>query len=268
MTDVAEAASRVSGGDLSTRLRETEDPDLAPLVGAFNNMVDTLDARIEQDARFAADVAHELRTPVTTLTTSLSLLQKATDLSPRSEQAVALMSVELRRFTRALEDLLALGRLDHATREGANATVGAADLVREALGSSGRDPALLAVGGVAAEAVRVTADAPQLRRALANLFDNADIHGGGLVRCRVVTHGEVVDVQVEDHGPGIPSEDRERVFERFARAGSRKDGTGSGLGLSIVAQTVRNHGGSVWCSAADGGGALVTLRLPRAGEEQ
>lgn len=267
MTDVASAAASISGGDLSTRLRDTDDPELVPLVAAFNNMVDALDERIEQDARFAADVAHELRTPVTTLTTSLSLLQRAPDLSARSEQVVALMSAELRRFTRALEDLLTLGRLDSDTPERHVSTVDAAELVRHALSSSGRDPALLAEPDDDSGTARLTADLPQIRRALTNLFDNADIHGGGLARCRVVARDGVVDLLVEDHGPGIEVQDRQRVFERFARAGSRKEGTGSGLGLSIVARTVHNHGGSVWCSEAPGGGAVFTLRLPRTATE-
>ena len=65
-----------------------------------------------------------------------------------------------------------------------------------------------------------------------------------------------------DDGPGVDDEDRERVFERFARAGARKAGTGSGLGLSIVERIVRNHGGSVWCASRPDGGACFVLRLP------
>lgn len=269
LTEVTGAAARISGGDLSTRLGDTEDPDLMALVGAFNNMVDALDDRIRQDARFAADVAHELRTPLTTLTNSVSLLQRASDLSPRSERAVRLMTVELERFTRALEDLLALGRLDSDVRDQHVTVIGAADLVRRSLAVSGRAPDLLVDGldqdGHPADA-KVAVDAPQMVRALTNLFDNADIHGGGLVRVRVQVRGGYVDILVEDDGPGIPPPDRERVFERFARAGARKEGTGSGLGLSIVAQTVRNHGGGVWSGEAPTGGAVVVLRLPVAEE--
>ena len=114
---VTSAAVRVSAGDVTTRLEVTDDPDLAALVGAFNNMIDAVHDRIERDARFAADVSHELRTPVTTLTTSLSLLQNAPDLSPHSARAVQLMTDELTRFQRALEDLLALGRLDAGAHE-------------------------------------------------------------------------------------------------------------------------------------------------------
>jgi two-component system sensor histidine kinase MtrB len=265
MSDVARAAARISGGDMSTRLRDTDDPELVPLVAAFNNMVDALDERIEKDTRFASDVAHELRTPVTTLTTSLSVLQRA-ELSPRSVHAVALMAAELRRFTRALEDLLTLGRLDSEVRDRPATTVRAVDLVRQALASSGRDPLLLVDPDDASHDALVTVDLPLLWGALTNLFDNADIHGSGLTGCRVLARGDVVDICVEDRGPGIAVQDRQRVFERFARSGSRKEGTGSGLGLSIVAQTVRNHDGSVWCGEAPGGGAAVTIRLPRASE--
>lgn len=271
LTEVTGAAARISGGDLTTRLGDTEDPDLMALVGAFNNMVDALDDRIQQDARFAADVAHELRTPVTTLTNSLSLLQHASDLSPRSQRAVHLMTVELQRFTRALEDLLALGRLDSDVRDQHVTEVGVRELVRRALTASGRDPGLL-IGVTGHEGrpvdAMVAVDPPQIVRALTNLFDNADIHGAGLVQVRVRRRGEYVDIHVEDAGPGIPPPDRERVFERFARTGARKEGTGSGLGLSIVAQTIRNHGGSVWSGEAPTGGAGFVIRLPVVTEER
>jgi signal transduction histidine kinase len=101
-------------------------------------------------------------------------------------------------------------------------------------------------------------------RALINLFDNADLHGGGLTGVYVTTSGTFVDIHVEDRGSGVASSDRERIFERFARAGGRKAGTGSGLGLSIVEQTAHNHGGSVWCTTRRGGGAAFIFRLPKA----
>jgi signal transduction histidine kinase len=97
---------------------------------------------------------------------------------------------------------------------------------------------------------------------LTNLFRNADLHGGGLTGVRIVERGDFADVHVEDRGPGVPADDRARVFERFARAGGQKEGTGSGLGLSIVQQTVHNHRGAVWCTDRAGGGAVFVLRLP------
>jgi signal transduction histidine kinase len=260
--EVTAAAVKVSSGDMDARLTNTEDPDLAALVGAFNNMVDTLHDRLEQDARFAADVSHELRTPVTTLTTSLSLLENSTDLSPRAVHAVELMAVELERFRRALEDLLTLGRLDAEAHEAHVSVLGSGELVRQALVASGRPPDLLMEPDGSSSESLVRVDRPQLLRALSNLFENADLHGGGLTSVRILPRGDFVDIHVEDHGSGVAAPDRERIFERFARAGGRKAGTGSGLGLSIVNQTVRNHQGSVWCTTRDGGGATFVLRLP------
>jgi len=262
LANVTEAAASVSAGDLSTRLADTTDPDLSALVGAFNNMVDALHDRIQQDARFAADVSHELRTPVTTLTTSLSFLQQAPDLSPRAAQAVQLMGGELERFRRALEDLLALGRLDAGADDPQFSEVGVRELVRQALLAGQRHGSMLLVDGQGGPDPVVEVDRPQMLRVLTNLFENADLHGGGLTGVRVLERGAFVDVHVEDRGPGVPADDKTRVFERFARAGGQKEGTGSGLGLSIVEQTVRNHHGDVWCTDRPGGGAVFVLRLP------
>jgi signal transduction histidine kinase len=266
--DVTTAAVKIAGGDMSARLRNTDDPDLAALVGAFNNMVDELDERIQRDAKFAADVSHELKTPLTTLTTSLSLLQGSTVLPARPARAVELMAEELERFRRALEDLLALGRLDADVQDTPLTEVGIRDLVQQALLASGRTPSLLDPAPAASRDPVALVDHQQLLRALVNLFENADIHGGGLTRVRVLSRGDVADIQVEDRGPGVPVQERERIFERFARASSRKHGTGSGLGLSIVDQTLRNHHGSVWCTESPAGGAVFVIRLPTIGGQE
>ncbi|GAA1766746.1 HAMP domain-containing sensor histidine kinase [Nocardioides hankookensis] len=266
LQDVTSAAVRVSAGDMSTRLDTTEDPDLAALVGSFNHMVDALHRRIQRDARFAADVSHELRTPVTTLTTSLSLLEHSPDLSPRTERAVQLMADELDRFRRALEDLLALGKLDAGRDETHRAHVAVTELVAQALKTAGHAPDLATRQPAGDDGVWVHVDRLQMLRAMTNLFRNADLHGGGLtgvtVHVGAGVGGDVVDVRVEDQGPGVPVADRIRIFERFARAGGHKDGTGSGLGLSIVEQTVRAHGGDVWCADGLAGGAVFVVRLP------
>lgn len=260
--EVAGAAVQVSAGDLEAHLRDTSDPDLAVLVGAFNHMVDALHERIERDARFAADVSHELRTPLTTLTTSLGVLQDVPDLTPGASSAVELMATELTRFRTALEDLLALGRLDAGASEGEVASMGAHELVRQALSASGRPTDLLRVGS-ATDEPHVDVDRRQVLRALVNLFQNADLHGDGLTGVVVDSVDGHVEFRVRDRGPGVPEQDRERIFERFARAGGARAGTGSGLGLSIVARTATNHGGSVWCSSAGDRGTEFVLRLPR-----
>lgn len=258
---VAGAAARIAGGDLDTRLPVTEDPELVTIIGSFNAMVDALHERIERDARFTADVSHELRSPLTTLMTSVQVMQRRRDELPdRSRQALDLVTGELARFRTVLEDLLELGRLDAGTSGQSRARVDADELVRHALTMSGRAPGLMLRGGSSELVVHV--DKQQLNRALVNLFDNADLHGSGLTGVQVRSVGRSVLIDVDDAGTGVGTDERGRIFERFVRGGSRGSRPGAGLGLSLVAETVRGHGGSVTCTESPAGGARFTLRLP------
>jgi signal transduction histidine kinase len=263
---IATAAARIAAGQMGTRLPATSDPDLAVIVGSFNTMVEALDERIRRDARFAADVSHELRSPVTTLMTSVEVLAAGEDELPeRSRQSIALVENEVRRLHRSLEHLLELGRLDAGVAVREAVLLDPRELVTHALAQTNR---AVPVRGEAptGQAALVRADKQLLHRALVNLFDNADLHGGGLAAVAVDVVDDQVLVSVVDHGRGVPSEDRERVFERFARSGARGSRQGTGLGLSLVAETARAHGGVVWCEGTTGGGATFVLRLPLASE--
>ncbi|HZI96425.1 MAG TPA: HAMP domain-containing sensor histidine kinase [Actinomycetales bacterium] len=266
---VAGAAARIAGGELQTRLPITEDPELVTIIGSFNSMVDALAERIERDARFTADVSHELRSPLTTLTTSVHVMQGRRDeLRPRAQQALDLMAGELDRFGSVLEDLLELGRLDAGTGGQVRAVVDARELVRHALAVSGRPLTLLSDSSRPGEELGIEVDKQQLNRALVNLFSNADLHGEGLVAVHVRGASRSVVIEVDDGGPGVGVADRDRIFERFVRGGSRGSLPGAGLGLSLVAETLRAHGGSVRCGERPGGGARFSVRLPLAGVGQ
>ncbi len=260
--EVAAAAASIAAGRMTTRLPATTDPDLAVIVGSFNTMVEALDERMQRDARFAADVAHELRSPVTTLVTSLSVLRAAEDGDTvRRRAATALVEGEVRRLHRSLEHLLALGRLDAGVSDGPPEAVDLGELVTHSLEATLRAPGLVSLS----EGPHVVlGHKAALHRAVVNLLDNADTHGGGVTSVEVVRRGTSVQVRVLDAGVGIPPAERERVFERFVRVGSRGSTPGSGLGLSLVAETVQGHGGSVRCEEAPGGGAAFVLALPAA----
>jgi signal transduction histidine kinase len=263
LDEVAVAATRIAGGQLDTRLAATDDPDLAAIVGSFNDMVDALAARIEREARFTADVTHELRSPLTTLVAAVDLVEARADQLPqRVRPAVSLAVTELARFRRLLDDLVERARLDAGVADAARERVDLRELVAQALTGSGRDARLLAVEP--ADPVPVCAHKRQVERALVNVFENADRHGRGLTRVAVECTGTDGIVLVDDEGPGIAAADRERVFERFAQGdgGSRGAQPGTGLGLSLVAETLRAHEGAVWCADAPGGGARLVLRLP------
>lgn len=262
---IAATAAAISGGDLDRRLPGTDDPDLVTMVASFNSMVDALRQRLERDARFAADVSHELRSPLTTLVGSVDLLNaRSGELTPRAREILRLVTDELDRFQRLLEGLLDLARGDAGVNHLSFEPTDLATLVAEVLRRSRRPADLLEADGE----TLVRGDRQSLERVVRNLLDNADRHGGGAVRVSVTGASADVLLSVDDAGPGIPAGDRDRVFERFATGGGpRRSGSGSGLGLALVRETARRHGGAVWCAESSAGGARFVLRLPAAQEE-
>jgi two-component system, OmpR family, sensor histidine kinase MtrB len=225
--------------------------------------VDALAARIERDARFVGDVSHELRSPLTSLVTSVEVLAaRREQLSPRSREALDLVEQQLARFRATLDDLLELARIDNNPGGEEQPPVALDALVREVLTASGRPPGLLRTDGTERTVVR--GDKLGLERAVRNLLDNADRHAGGACCVRVQHRDDCIVLTVDDAGPGVPHEDRERVFERFVRGPRAARGSlpGAGLGLAIVAETATRHGGAAWCSDAPEGGARFTLSLP------
>lgn len=264
LEQVAVTASRIAAGDLATRLPDTTDPELMAIVGSFNGMVDALATRIQRDARFVGDVSHELRSPLTSLITSVEVLAaRRGDLPPRGRQALDLVESELGRFHRTVDDLLELARLDD-TAPGDTRTVSVGAVVRELEARRAGHAVRLSLDpdGVTG----AMADKNQLERALRNLMDNADRHAGGTTSVEVLRREDTVVVHVDDAGPGVPLADRERVFERFARGGRAGRGSlpGAGLGLAIVAETAARAGGAAWCSQSPDGGARFSLALPAA----
>ncbi|MFC0624094.1 sensor histidine kinase [Kribbella deserti] len=259
---VAGTAAAIAAGRLDTRLPETRDPELATIVGSFNSMVDTLQQRIVRDARLAADVSHELRSPLTTLVASVDLLNaRRADLQPRSRQALDLITADLDRFRRLLDDLLELARSDAGLDNGTQESFEVDVLLSHVLAEVGHEPELLTCD----EPVRIRGDKARLSRLFRNLFENADRHGGGLTAVTVTrAEGDAV-ILVDDQGPGVPLQERERIFDRFAtgRTG-RGSSSGTGLGLALVAETATAHQGAVWCTDHPTGGARFVVRFPTA----
>jgi len=277
---IRDAAESVALGQLDTRIEYADyaaDPDLAPLVANFNDMVSALQERINRDARFASDVSHELRSPLTTLNASIEVLQNARELLPeRSQQALDLLSLDMGRFTQLVEDLLEISRFDAgAVRLELDAvalvpTVEAA--VRMVANTSvpvEADPALTDVV--------IACDKRRLMRILANFFDNARKYADGATSVTVELHQPdhlgiilsppTVRISVEDSGPGVPEAEREKIFDRFNRGdqgGSRGIDLGVGLGLALAAEHARLQGGSVWVEERHDGaqGSRFVLELP------
>lgn len=265
VTAASRVASAVAAGDLDARMEVGRDPDLALLARSFNQMTDSLRERIERESRFASAVSHELRSPLTTLVTSLEVLQaRQADLPERGRAALDLLAGEVHRFERLVQDLLEISRLDAGVGEAVWEDVHVAEFLRHALAPFG--DLSLSLDDVGDAVVR--ADKRRLERVVANLIENANTHGGGVVGMSARRGRGCVRLEVDDAGPGVPDDERERVFERFARgqaASRRGTGEGIGLGLSMVAEHVRLHQGSVWVEDRPGGGARFVVELPLAG---
>lgn len=274
VADVAAAAERVAGGDFRTRIETIDDPDLDSLATSFNHMVDAVERRIERETRFVADVSHELRSPLTTLSTATELMSaRRAELPPRAAQALDLLEGEVGRLCRLVDDLLELSRSDAGVADFRPQPVDVAELVRRCVPAAPTDPEGL--GREAGPQVVVpegpalaTLDKRRLERVLANLVANAESHGAGLRRVTVAHVDGEVRIAVDDAGPGVDPTDRDAVFRRFYRgaaSGRRASEGGSGLGLALVAEHVRLHGGRVWVEDAPDGGARFVVVLPGAG---
>ena len=256
---LAGVTARIAGGELDTRLSDTDDRDLVTIVASFNSMVDSLQQRIERERRFFGDVSHELRTPLTTLVTGVEVLRRhEADLPERSRRALDLVAAELNHLRRLLDDLLALAKIEAGLQQDPPEPVSLSELLTHTLAHSGRPISLLTVDGDATISGRKLA----LERALVNLMDNADQHGQGLIGITVQRQGSSAVVIFDDAGTGVALPDRGRIFERFATAGSRDRSAGTGLGLALVTETVAAHGGDVACCDRPGGGARFVVRIP------
>jgi len=267
LTGVSTAALSLAAGRLDTRLEASDDPDLRPISASFNDMAQTLQDRIERDARFASDVSHELRSPLMTLAASVEVMKNQRDELPeRARAALDLMVGDIDRFQQLVEDLLEISRFDAGVVHLELEEVHLAELVMQAVSHSTEVDVPVELDAELAGVV-VRADKRRIVRVIANLLDNAAKYGGGAsgVALRRVEGG--VQIAVDDRGPGVPEEDRVRIFERFSRgvsAGRRGSTDGVGLGLALVAEHVVLHGGRVWVDDRDDGepGARFVIELP------
>jgi signal transduction histidine kinase len=265
VSEAARAAADIAGGHFETRLDEGSDSDLAVLSSSFNRMVDALKERMERDARFASDVSHELRSPLTTVATSLQvMLARRDDMPERARLALDLLAADVERFERLVQDLLEISRFDAGVARLAVENVRLSELLTHAVPTSST-----ATIDIAPEAtdVAIRADKRRLERVVTNLLTNADAHGGGAVRIGLRRVDGTLRLEVDDEGPGVPLDDRPRIFERFARgaAAGRRSGSGGdgvGLGLALVDEHVRLHRGRVWVEDAPSGGARFVVELP------
>ena len=263
---VIETATRIAHGDFDLRLEPSRtDTELGRLGAAFDQMVDALETAIEEarssDAatrRFLADASHELRNPIAAVQASVETLLREQPERPERDRLEAAVARDSERLGRLVDDLLGLARLEaHLTRTVVDLGEIATPLVEDARARAAQAEITLN----ADDGVIVRGDPDALERVLRNLIDNAlgAIQPTGRIDVGLHRIDGHLEATVRDDGPGVPEDQRRRIFERFVRLDPSKPG--HGLGLAIARRIAQQHGGDLTCDDS-ASGACFSLRLP------
>ncbi|MFJ5561054.1 sensor histidine kinase [Streptomyces sp. NPDC093250] len=266
LTDAVEHVARTEDLGIRIPVEDDADDEIARLSRSFNSMTSSLASSRDLQQQLIADAGHELRTPLTSLRTNIELLTRSEDTGrplPAEDRKALLASVkaQMTELAALIGDLQELSRPDNDQQSGRTRIVAWHDTVESALRRARlRGPELTIRADVQPWYVR--AEPAALERAVVNILDNAVKFSppGGTVEVRLADGV----LTVRDHGPGIPADELPHVFDRFWRSPTARALPGSGLGLSIVARTVHQAGGTVTLTPADGTGTTATIHLPGA----
>ena len=254
------AAAAVGAGDLSARAEVTGPPETRAVASAFNLMAARLDELLRAQQSFAADAAHELRSPLQALRLRLENLDD--EVGPGGHRDLEAAHAEALRLSRLVTGLLELARAEDAAQPDA-----AVELAPAVARRIGRWRELAAEAGIRLDVsvpgdLRVLAASDRVEQVVENLIANAVAASpsGGVIAVTAVRAGAQVELRVSDEGRGLSDEEKARAFDRFWRG--RETGDGSGLGLAIVRRLVERDGGSVELRDAPGGGLEAVVHLP------
>jgi signal transduction histidine kinase len=258
-------ADAITGSTIHRRVPEPPTGDeIGRLARTMNAMLDRLDAAATRQRQFVSDASHELRSPVAAIRTGLEVARRRSDTANWAAVADTALAEEARLET-LLDDLLLLAARDE---NGATAARGKPVDLTTLTTAEARRPRRVPVGVVHwptdDEAIVMVGAEEELTRALSNLVDNAARYATSAVQITLSSYDGTVSVIVDDDGPGIPADDRERVFERFTRlddSRARHKG-GSGLGLAVVRSVVTRHHGRIRVDDSPLGGARFVAEFP------
>jgi signal transduction histidine kinase len=261
---VMDAADRVAGGDYAVRVEEDGPPPMRALAHAFNAMTTRLQHADRLRRSLMADVAHELRTPLSVLQGRLEGLMDG--VYPRDEQQIGELLEETRVLSRLIDDLRTLALSDAGAlplqKEPTDLVALIRDTIRSLASEADRQGVTLEID-VDSETVSVDLDPLRIREVLTNLLTNALRHGrveGRSVSLTMSVTTSEIEVAVTDSGEGIAPEDAERIFDRFYKGVASQ---GSGLGLAIAKGIVTAHGGEIKAASRPGAGTTMVFTLPR-----
>lgn len=258
---LSRVADEFGAGRLSARARMPRSASIYPLAERIDHMADRIEELLVSQKNLLHSVSHELRTPIARLEFALELLDAKAD-NPALRPRIAAMEGDLRELNGLVNELLGMARLDseQALRR---ETVDVDDLLRTSAAALPPGAQNLDIGQAEPPGT-IDADPRLLGRALSNLLRNAQKYAAASIRLSARHEGKRLLIAVEDDGPGIPAEERERIFEPFYRLDRSRDRAtgGFGLGLSIARKAVLLHGGTIMVEESALGGAKFVISLP------
>lgn len=259
------AAELIAEGSLDTRITSMGDRDLLLLARSFNRMADAVQQRIDRESRFTSQVSHELRSPVAALFSTINVARRQRSGPKETAQTLDEMERRVRDLHRLVEDLLELSRVEAGVSGMQIEYVDPVQVTRGLLERIGRTSVPVTFADDLPKTIR--ADKRRLAQMLQNLIDNADRYAGGPTRIDISNSDGRVRLAVEDQGPGVAEHEREFIFERFARGdtASHSSHGGAGLGLSLVMEHAKLHGGKVLLEDRHEGGSRFVIELPVTG---
>ena len=264
---VTETAKRIAAGSYGIQMEKRTDDEMGQLTDAINDMSMKIDQAEKTQSEFISSVSHELRTPLTAINGWAETLQSG---EVRDEEGVkkglGIIVSEARRLTNMVEELLEFSRIEagrfNLSVEPLDITAELEDAVytyREFFRRKGLE---LCYQEPEEQFPPISGDPERLRQVFCNLLDNADKHGGsgGRVDVSICREGDAAAIRIRDYGPGIPEEELPHVKYKFYKGSSKA--RGSGIGLAVCEEIITRHGGTLDIGNAEGGGCVVTVRLP------
>src|SRR3954451_14677858 len=262
---IRQQAESITGTTMDRRVPEPDtDDEVGRLARTMNAMLDRLETSSRRQRQFVSDASHELRSPLASIRTNLEVALRHADRTDWPAVAGRALAEDVR-MEDTVSELLELARVDEAAGPMPLASLPEVDLDELVLDDTVQQRRV-PVDTARVSAGRVHGRREQLTRVVRNLVDNAARHANARVAVELTTDDGRVDLTVDDDGPGIALDDRERVFHRFTRLddGRARDSGGLGLGLSMVKAITEQHGGTVTIDDAPLGGARLRVRLPAA----
>ena len=266
VAEITEKAKRIAGGTYGIQIQTRYNDEIGELANTINELSSQINRNEKMQTEFISSLSHELRTPLTAINGWSETILASDTLDPETSRGMRIISREAKRLTEMVVDLLDFTRIQDGRM---TLNVETADIRSEFEDTVYMYGSRLKEDGITLEYLdndddipEIPCDPKRLRQVFLNVMDNAAKHGGEGKRIDASIHSEdnEVVVRIRDYGPGIPEDEIPLVKKKFFKGSSKA--RGSGIGLAVCDEIVEMHGGLLILENAEGGGTLVTIRLP------